>query len=181
MLTGMRRLTAAAATSMGVLAAVVVLGTPAAPRAAADTQCAGQHGSNPENVEYYRKQYSSTVLEPLKRDLAAYYSAAASGGPDEIGRAANALYNEIETDLMMVDDQHWFGCYDLAVLARLQQSADAFVPTLDDISSAATHFSGKTPEDVPALVAQARPLQRAFIDALNAYAGQFGGDQIAKP
>ncbi|OBJ38351.1 hypothetical protein A5621_13360 [Mycobacterium colombiense] len=121
------------------------------------------------------------MLDPLKRDLASYHSAAASGNPDETGRAANALYSEIETDLMMVDDQHWFGCYDPAVSARLQQSADAFVPTLDDISSAAANFSGKVPEDVPALVAQARQQQGAFIDALNAYAGQFGGDQIAQP
>lgn len=91
------------------------------------------------------------------------------------------MYSEMVTDAMMFDDQTWFGCYDAAVLASLQQSTDALSATLDDISAAARSFSGKTPADVPDLVKQAQPQVQAYIGALNAYAGQFGGEQIAQP
>jgi hypothetical protein len=85
------------------------------------------------------------------------------------------------TDAMMFGDQTWFGCYDPAALASLQQSTDALTATLDDISAAARSLSGKTPADVPDLVEQAQPQVQAYVGALNAYAGQFGGEQIAQP
>lgn len=177
---GVLRLTTAAAMSIGVFAAAA-LATAATPLAGADGQCTGQQGPNRGKPEMYQKQYSAAVSGPLKNHLAAYESAAASDDPQHTGQAANALYSEIETDLMMFGTQTWFGCYDPAVLASLQQSTDAFASTLDDISGAAASFSGKTPADVPALVAQARPQEKAYIGALNAYAGQFGGEQIAQP
>lgn len=175
-----RRLPTAAVIAMGVLA-VATLGSATVPPAWAEVQCTGQQGPNPAKPESYREQYSSTVFAPLKRDLARYQSAAASDDPDQTGRAATSLYSEIQTDLAMFTDQTWFGCYDPVVLTGVKQAADAFTSTLDDISAAAAGFSGKTPDDVPALVAQAQPQQTAYISALNAYAAQFGGEQIAQP
>lgn len=177
---GVRRLIIAGAITTGVFA-VPALGTAAIPSAWADVQCTGQQGPNPAKPESYRGEYSSMVSAPLKRDLAAYQSAAASGDAHPTGLAANRLYSEMTTDFMMFGDQSWFGCYDPAVLASLQQSTDAFGATLDDISAAAASFSGKTPDDVPALVAQAQPQQTAYITTLNAYAAQFGGEQIPQP
>jgi hypothetical protein len=161
---------------LGVFA-TVAFGTRATP-AGADVRCTGQQGPNPAKPESYQQQYSTAVFRPLKNDLRTYQSAAASGDPRKTGRSATALYSEIETDLMMFGTQSWFGCYDPAVLANLQQSANAFASTLDDISGAAASFSGKTPADIPALVAQARPQEKTYIEAMNAYAKQFGGEQI---
>ncbi|MBZ4521822.1 hypothetical protein [Mycobacterium avium] len=166
--------------SIGALAAAA-FGTTVAPSARADVRCTGQQAPNPAKPDFYQRQYSAAVSVPLRNHFAAYQSAADSDDPQQTGRTANILYGEIETDLMMFGTQTWFGCYDPGVLAILQQSADTFAATLDDISGAAANFSGKTPEDVPALVAQAQPQGKAYIDALNAYAGQFGGEQIAEP
>ena len=55
--------------------------------------------------------------------------------------------------------------------AGVQQAADALASTLDQISSAAAG-------DLPDLVSQAKPQVKAYIDALNAYASQFGGQQV---
>jgi hypothetical protein len=166
--------------SIGVFAAAV-FGTVATPPAGAEVQCASQQSPNPAKPDSYREHYSATVTRPLKQRLAAFHSAAASDDPKQTGVAANALYDEIETDFMMFGAQGFFGCYDPAVLAALQQSTDAFGSTLDDISGAAASFSGKTPEDVPALVAQADPQEKAYVGALDTYARQFGGEQIAQP
>lgn len=176
---GVRGLITVAAMTIGALAAVA-FGTAVTPSAGADVQCAGQQ-PNPEKADFYQRQYSAAVSGPLRDHLAAYQSAAASDDPRQTGRAANILYGEIETDLMMFGTQTWFGCYDPAVLAGLQQSADAFTSTLDHISGAAANFSGKTAADVPALVAQAQPQEKAYIAALNGYSGQFGGEQISQP
>ena len=135
----------------------------------------------PRKLTSIKEQIFSRCIGPLRDHLAAYQSAAASDDPRQTGRAANILYGEIETDLMMFGTQTWFGCYDPAVLAGLQQSADAFTSTLDRISGAAANFSGKTAADVPALVAQAQPQEKAYIAALNGYSGQFGGEQISQP
>jgi hypothetical protein len=166
--------------SIGVFAAAL-FGTAAAPSAGAGVQCTSQQSPNPAKPDSYREHYSAAVTGPLKQRLETYQSAAASGDPKQTGLAANTLYAEIETDFMMFGAQDFFGCYDPAVLANLQQSTDAFGSTLDDISGAAASFSGKTPEDVPALVAQAQPQEKAYVGTLNAYARQFGGEQIAQP
>jgi hypothetical protein len=42
-------------------------------------------------------------------------------------------------------------------------------------------LNGKTPADVPGLVKQAEPQEKAYVDALNAYASQFGGQQVPRP
>jgi hypothetical protein len=172
-----RRVTTVAV-GVGVFAAAA-FGTAATP-AGADARCTGQQGPNSAKPESYQQQYSTAVFRPLKNDLQTYQSAAASGNPRQTGQSATTLYSEIETDLMMFGAQSWFGCYDPAVLANLQQSTDAFASTLDDISGAAASFSGKTPADIPALVAQARPQEKTYIEALNAYAKQFSGEQIPR-
>lgn len=110
--------------------------------------------------------------------MATYHSAVASGDPKQIGAAAGMLYSEITFDLQMFDTEHSFGCYSPVVLASLHRATDALAPTFDSINAASASLGGKTPSDVPGLVSQAKPQERAYIDALNVYASQFGGQQV---
>lgn len=114
----------------------------------------------------------------LTNDFAKYHSAVASGDVQQIGEAAGTLYSEIATDVGMFGTQTLFGCYDPAVLASLQQASSTLASTFDSINGAAAGLDGKTPGDVPVLVSRAKPQERAYIDALNAYASQFGGQQV---
>jgi hypothetical protein len=78
----------------------------------------------------------------------------------------------------MFATQMLFGCYSPAVLASLQQATNTLASSYDSINGAAANLGGKTPADVPGLVSQAKPQEKAYIDALNAYASQFGGQQV---
>lgn len=160
-----------------IMAAVVSLyiGTLvcAAP-ASADAKCDGSAGPNPAAPEFYRRQYNPSVAQPLTKEFAAYQSAVASGDLQQIGDAAGTLHGDVLGDPNMFVTQKLFGCYNPAVLAGVQQAADALAPTLDQITSAAA-------SDLPDLVSQAKPQVKAYIDALNAYASQFGGQQVPLP
>jgi hypothetical protein len=149
--------------------------------ARADDQCTGQQGANPAAAEFYQTEYNPSVAEPVARALKEYNAAAASGDPQQTGQAARTLYNEISADLTMFRTQTPFGCYDATVLASLQLSTTAFAATLDGMSHAAARSGGKTPGDIPGLVAQAKPQEMAYVNALNAYASQFGGQKVAQP
>jgi hypothetical protein len=160
----MRAITAAVVSlSMGTLLC-------AAP-ASADAKCDGSAGPNPAAPEFYRQQYNRAVAQPLTKEFAAYRSAVASGDLQQIGDAAGTLYSDVHGDPNKFETQNSFGCYSPAVLAGVQQAADALAPTLDQISSAAAG-------DLPDLLSQAKPQVKAYIDALNAYASQFGGQQV---
>jgi hypothetical protein len=160
----MRAITAAVVSlSMGTLLC-------AAP-ASADAKCDGSAGPNPAAPEFYRQQYNRAVAQPLTKEFAAYRSAVASGDLQQIGDAAGTLYSDVHGDPNKFQTQNSFGCYSPAVLAGVQQAADALAPTLDQISSAAAG-------DLPDLLSQAKPQVKAYIDALNAYASQFGGQQV---
>jgi hypothetical protein len=77
----------------------------------------------------------------------------------------------------MYTHQTLFGWYDQGVLTNLVSATDTFVATLDAINGAAGSIGGKTPADVPSLVAQAKSQKKTYVDALNLYTSQFGGEQ----
>jgi hypothetical protein len=147
----------------------------------ADVQCTGQDEPNPVTPEAYQGLYNSYFAKQLAQGLKAFDTASASGDTRRIGQAAGQLNNQISTAPMMFGTQTPFGCYDPAVLSGLQQAGNTFAGTLDAIGSAAAGLHGKKPTDVPRLVAQAKPQEAAYINALNAYAAQFGGQQLPTP
>jgi hypothetical protein len=81
----------------------------------------------------------------------------------------------------MVRIPRLFGCYDPSVLKGLENATDAFAPTLDAMSCAGASMCGHTPAEMSGLLAQAKPQEKVFIDAVNVYAAQFGGEQMPKP
>jgi hypothetical protein len=173
----MRRITATVVAGLSVVTAV----WGSAATAKADAKCDDHAGPNPAAPEFYQEQYNPAVAKPLTKDLATYHSAVGSGDPKEIGEAASTLYSEISSNVNMFVTQKLFGCYSPATLASLQQATNTLAPTFDSIASAAANIGGKTPDDLPGLVFQARPQEKAYIDALNAYASQFGGQQVPQP
>jgi len=170
-----RRITATVVAGLSVCAAVWA----SAANAKADVKCTGQQGSNPAAPEFYQEQYNPSVARLLTKDLKTYSAAVASGDPQQIGQAAGTLYSEISVDLDMFGTQTLFGCYDPAVLTSLQQSTDTFASTLDSINGAAARASAGRPNNMPSLVSQAKPQETAYFTALNAYASQFGGQQVS--
>jgi hypothetical protein len=172
----MRGITAAVIAGLSVAA---VWGSAATARA--DVKCDGNAGPNPAAPEFYQEQYNPAVAKPLAKDLATYHDAVASGDAKQIGDAAGTLYSEISSNVNMFATQKLFGCYDPAVLASLQQATNTLASSYDSIKGAAANLSGNTPADVPGLVSQAKPQEKAYVDALNAYASQFGGQQVPRP
>ena len=170
----MRGITAAVVAGLSVFTAV--LGSAATGRA--DVQCTGQQDPNPAAPEFYQSQYNPSVAKPLTKDLAAYNAAVASGDPSKIWQTAGALSSDISQTPMMFGTQTPFGCYDPAVLTSLQQATNTLAPIYDSINGAAANLGGKTPNDIPGLVSQAKPQEKAYIDALNAYASQFSGQRV---
>lgn len=173
----MRRIAAAIVAATAVFTAV---GASVA-TAGADVQCTGQDEPNPVTPEAYQGLYDSYFAKQLAQGLKAFDTASASGDKRRIGQAASQLNNQISTAPMMFGTQTPFGCYDPAVLSVLQQAGNKFAATLDAIGSAAAGLHGKKPTDVPRLVAQAKQQEAAYITALNAYAAQFGGQQLPTP
>jgi hypothetical protein len=78
----------------------------------------------------------------------------------------------------MFGTQTSFGCYSPAVLASLQQATDALASTFNTVVSAAANSDDKTPRDITRFVSRAMPHEMGYIQALNAYASQFGGQQV---
>lgn len=146
----------------------------------ADVQCTGRDDPNPSAPEAYQGLYDSYFAKPLTQGLKAFDTAVANGDTQRIGQAAGQLSNQISTAPMMFGTQSPFGCYDPAMLAGLQQAASTFAATLDGIGGAAAGLGGKKPTDIPALVSKAKPQEAAYINALNAYSAQFGGQQLPK-
>lgn len=124
-------------------------------------------------------QYSHEVAANLEPTLDEYHAAIASGDAKQIGTAAGDLNSEIRGDTHKVTVPASYGCHDATILATLQQASTTFAATLDGINMAASGIGDQTPADVGGLVAQAQPQEKAYLNALNAYAGQFGGQQIA--
>jgi len=142
--------------------------------AEADVTCDDHAAPNPAAPNFYREQYNTLVAEPLTKDLATFRDAAPSNDPNQIEPAAGTLSDEISRESVRFGAQTSFGCYSHAVLERLQTPTDA----LTRILRATADPGGKPPSDMFNCVTQARRLLWAYIDALNAYASQFGGQQV---
>lgn len=170
----MRRIAAAAIAAAAVFTAV---GASAA-TSSADAQCTGQDGPNPAAPEAYKALYDNYFANDITEGLKAFHTATASGDTERIGMAAGQLYNQISTAPVMYGTQSPFGCYDPALLAGLQQAGNTLATALDRIGGAAAGVDGRAPTDVPALVSRAKPQETAYINALNAYSAQFGGQPL---
>lgn len=147
-------------------------------RATCDSRTEAQNDAAPE---FYRKQFADGLADNLKQKLSVYDSAVESDDPQQIATAAGDLYSEIEGDVGMTRLPQLFGCYSPAVLNGLQNATDAFAPTLDAMSCAGANACGRTRDELPGLLRQAEPLEKMYVEALNAYAAQFGGEQMAQP
>jgi hypothetical protein len=143
--------------------------------------CQGRPAQNDGTPEFYRQQYADGLADPLEERLKAYGSATASGDPHRIGDVAAALDTDIRADARLVNVPRLYGCYDQAVLTRLQNATEELATTLDALSCAAGNMCTRKQTEVPSLVAQAVPQERIYVEALDAYAAQFGGEQLPVP
>ena len=143
--------------------------------------CAGRTGQNDASPDFYQQQYATGLAKQLKDKLNAFDSAVESGESQHIGDAAYALSIEIRDDARLVKIPRLFGCYDQRVLTRLQNATDAFATTLDTLSCTGANVCHSDKTEVPHLAAQANPHERTYVEAINAYAAQFGGEQLPLP
>jgi hypothetical protein len=143
--------------------------------------CQGRPPQNAASPDVYRQRYADDLASPLKDRLRAYDTATGSGDSARVGQAAGALDTDIRADARLVDIPRLYGCYDQKVLTRLQNATEAFAMTLDALSCASANMCNRKQADVPALLAQAAPQERSAVEAFNAYAAQFGGEQLPAP
>ena len=143
--------------------------------------CKGRVSPNVESPDFYRQHYANDLASPLKERLKTYDSAVVSGDTQRIGQAADVLGTEIRADAKLVDSPRVYGCYDQQALTHLQNAAVSFADALDAMSCASADMCGKKQTEVPGIVAQAAPQERAALDAFNAYAAQFGGEKLPLP
>jgi hypothetical protein len=143
--------------------------------------CEGRAPQNDASPDFYRQQYADGLANPLKERLKTYESAAESGDAERIGQAAGYLDSDIRADAHLPDNPRLFGCYDRQVLARLHNTTETFATTLDALSCAGDNKCNRKQAEVPGLVAQAGPQERAAIEAFNAYAAQFAAKKLPLP
>ena len=143
--------------------------------------CESRTGPNDASPDFYRQQYATGLAGQLKNKLDAYNSAVESGDSQPIGDAAYALGNEIRVDARLVNVPQLFGCYDQRVLAGLKSAAEALETALDALSCPVINACKSNQAEVPALVGRATPQERSYVAAINAYAAQFGGEQLPLP
>ncbi len=148
--------------------------------AGADT-CQGRPGPTDPAPDFYRQQYADGLANPLEERLKTYASATLSGDARRIGDAAAALDTDIRADARLVNVPRLYGCYDQTVLTRLQNATESFAITLDALSCAAANMCNRKQTEVSNLVAEAAPQERTYVQALDAYAVQFGGVQLPVP
>jgi hypothetical protein len=143
--------------------------------------CEGRPPQNDGSPDFYRQQYADGLVNPLKERLKTYDSAAESGDSELIAQAAGYLDSDIRADARLADNPRLFGCYDRQVLIRLHNTTETFATTLDALSCAGDNKCNRKQAEVPGLVAQAGPQERATIEAFNAYAAQFGAKKLPMP
>lgn len=188
------RRTVGAAVILGVAMTLTACGSSGTPAGSSSTTrsgvvttipggqtCAGRAGQNDAPPEFYQQQYATGLAKQLKDKLSAYESAVESGDSQHIGDAAYALGAEIRDDPRLVNIPRLFGCYDHGALTRLQNTTTTFATTLDGLSCTGINVCQSNKAEVPGLVAQAKPQGRTYVEAINAYAAQFGGEQIPLP
>jgi hypothetical protein len=143
--------------------------------------CAGRSGPNDLPTDVYQRQYASGLANQLKDRLKNYDSAVDANDDHRIGDTASALDDEIRADARLVDIPRLYGCYDQRVLTGLQNATTTLATTLDALSCAGNNTCSRKPTEVPGLVAEEIPQERTYVQALNAYAAQFGGEQLPLP
>ncbi len=142
--------------------------------------CKGRAPQNDPSPGAYQQQYAG-LADRLKDMLGAYDSAIESLDAHPIGDTSGALGTEIRADARLVDVPRLYGCYAPNVQSSLEHATDALAGTLDALSCAGANMCNRKQTEILGLISQARPQERTYIAALNAYAAQFGGEQIALP
>ena len=143
--------------------------------------CAGRANQHEASPDFYQQQYATGLAKQLNDRLKAYDSALDSIDPHSIGDAASTLDSEIRADARLVNVPRLYGCYDPKTLTALQNATNEFADTLDALSCAGNNLCNRKPTEVPGLVTQAKPQERTYVHAINAYAAQFGGEQLPLP
>ncbi len=143
--------------------------------------CTGRAGQHDAAPDFYQQQYATGLANQLNDRLKTYDSALESLDPHSIGDAAGALDSEIRADARLVNVPRLYGCYDPKILTGLQNATNTFADTLDALSCAGNNLCNRKPTEVPGLVGQAKPQERTYVQAINAYAAQFGGEQLPLP
>src|SRR5690625_2738357 len=147
--------------------------------ASPEIYCTGSQGPNPAMPEVYQRQYNGSIADSVIEDLTAYHAAIEIGDNEKIIDAATSLENGTRTYPMLLREQTYFGCYSQSVLENLREVGYSYGDTLTQIFNAApSSGAGSSSVDLSNLVAQAKPRERAYINALNAYADQFGGKHV---
>jgi hypothetical protein len=139
---------------------------------------ANQHDASPD---FYQQQYATGLANQLNDKLKTYDSALDSLDPHNIGDAAGALDSEVRADARLVNVPRLYGCYDPKILTGLQNATNSFAEALDALSCAGNNLCNRKPTEVAGLVATAKPQERTYVQAINAYAAQFGGEQLPLP
>lgn len=129
--------------------------------------------------EFYQRQYNLSIADGVIKDLKAYHTAIEIGDGEQISDAAASLENGTRTYPELFSTQRYFGCYDQSILENLRGVGYAYGDALTQIFSADPSWGGSgSTADLLNLVTQAKPRERAYINALNAYANQFGGKLV---
>jgi hypothetical protein len=143
--------------------------------------CAGRANQHEASPDFYQQQYAAGLANQLNDRLKTYDSALDSIDPHSIGDAAGALDSEIRADARLINVPRLYGCYDPKILTGLQDATNVFAETLDALSCAGNNLCNRKATEVPDLVSQAKPQERTYVHAINAYAAQFGGEQLPLP
>jgi hypothetical protein len=143
--------------------------------------CAGRPGQHDASPDYYQQQYATGLANQLNDKLKTYDSAIEANDPHGIGDAASALDSEIRADARLVNVPRLYGCYDPKILTNLENATNTFAETLDALSCAGNNLCNRKSTEVPGLITQAKPQERTYVHAINAYAAQFGGEQLPLP
>jgi hypothetical protein len=185
------RRTVGGVTILGIATALAACGSSGTPSGSSSSgvittisgneTCAGRPGQNDGSPDAYRQQYSTGLAKELKSTISTYEAAVQSGDSQQIADAAGALAAEIRADAHLVTIPRLYGCYNPKVLASLQKSTDTLATTLDALSCAGVNMCNRNQAEVPRLLVQEKPQERSYVEAINTYAAQFGGEQLALP
>lgn len=143
--------------------------------------CAGRSGQNDGSPDSYRQQYAGGMAKQLRAAITTYETAVQSGDSQQIADSSGALAAEIRADARLANIPRLYGCYNTKVLASLQKATDTLAGTLDALSCAGVNMCNKNQAEVPHLLVQEKPQERTYVEAVNTYAAQFGGEQLALP
>lgn len=144
--------------------------------------CENRTLPNDESPELYRERYAKGLATTLKNKLNDYDSAVDASDSQRIGESGLALATEVRVDVKLVTEfPRLYGCYDRTVLNTLKGATEAFGTALDALSCSGADACRKIQAEIPTLVWRVKPQERSYVVAINAYAAQFGGEQLPMP